>query len=342
VAAAVSGVREDWNGTDVDIGVVVDRLAAQRRQPDGGVPLTLAGVLNLVAYACDPADLDEMHAVIEGLADRQPSRAVLLTVAGGGDGIDATVSTGCRPGAGQSGVALEVVVLTLHGDTAGGAASATTPLLRPDLPTVLWWPGPPDATADGPLDRLCAIADRVVTEVGRGPVAGGLGALAAWVPGTRAAVTDLAWAEITPWRQLTAQMLDAPALSRLRAGRSSVALIHGGSDADPGTLLMAGWMRDLVGDGLAVELRARRDAPEGLLALELEAEGDSRRLTIERVTGRAAAAVCVTAADGARRRRILPLPDTDRARLLAGELEVQRHDRAFERALAGAATVASR
>ena len=38
----------------------------------------------------------------------------------------------------------------------------------------------------------------------------------------------------------------------------------------------------------------------------------------------------------ARGSRVLPLPRPDRARLLAGELELQRRDRAFERALAGA------
>ena len=48
--------------------------------------------------------------------------------------------------------------------------------------------------------------------------------------------------------------------------------------------------------------------------------------------------------DGARTRervahhehRVLPLPRPDRTLLLAGELELQRRDRAFERALAGA------
>jgi hypothetical protein len=34
---------------------------------------------------------------------------------------------------------------------------------------------------------------------------------------------------------------------------------------------------------------------------------------------------------------VLPLPSPDRARLLAGELELQRRDRAFERALRAAA-----
>jgi hypothetical protein len=72
-----------------------------------------------------------------------------------------------------------------------------------------------------------------------------------------------------------------------------------------------------------------------VLAVEI-AGPTSRHLSVERLPGRDAATVTVTEPDGAVRRRTLPLPDHDRARLLAGELEIQRRDRAFERALARA------
>ncbi len=334
--------REDWDGTDVGIGEVVDRLAAQRRPPDGGMPFTLAGVLNLVAYATDPAEIGEMTAVIERLADHQPSRAVLLSAADGADGIDATVSTSCRLAADHSGVAVEVVVLTLRGDVAMGAASATVPLLRPDLPTVLWWPGPPDAGGDSPLARLAGIADRVVTESGRAPGAAGVRALAAWVTPDGPAVTDLAWARITSWRQLIAQMVDEPTLASARAGAPAATVTHGGDAPDAGSLLLAGWMADLIGPGLTVTFEARPDEEDGTVALTLTGGTSGRVLSIERVAGRSAAVVCVTEADGTPRRRTLPLPGSDRALLLAGELELQRRDRPFERALAGAATLAGR
>jgi len=335
------GVREDWDGTGIGIPQVIDRLAVQRRPPDGGMPFTMAGVLNLVAYATDPTEVAEMSRVIEGLADHQPSRAVLLTTDPAGSGIDATVSTSCRLGADNTGVAVEMVVLTLHGDAAGGAASATVPLLRADLPTVLWWPGPPDASGDGVLDRLAGVVDRVVTESGRAPGAEGVRALSSWVPGAPASVTDLAWARITAWRQLIAQMIDERSLATLREGSPTVLVAHGGPEPDTGTLLLAGWLRDVVGDGLTVRLASRPadDGEDGPVAVELDGGATGRRLTIERLAGRAAAAVCVTEPDGAARRRVLPLPGSDRARLLAGELEMQRRDRPFERALAGAAEV---
>ncbi len=332
-------VREDWDGTGVAIGDVLDRLAAQRRPSEGAPAVGLTGVLNLLAYAPDASDLEMMTTTIEALADRQPSRAVLLTEAPGGDGIDATVSTSCRMGAGQSGVAVETVVLTLRGEAIEGAASAALPLLRPDLPTILWWPGAP-GDDDGPLGRLAGIADRVVTEAGRTPGDAGLKALARWAPEAGPAVTDLAWAHVTSWRQLIVQMIDEAAVESLRGGPSTATLVHAAPEPDAGTLLLAGWLREVVGETLAIVMRpGEGEVPWGPVSVGLVGALSGREMVIERVAGRQAAAVCVTEADGTTRRRVLPLPDADRARLLAGELELQRRDRAFERALARAAAL---
>jgi hypothetical protein len=95
-------------------------------------------------------------------------------------------------------------------------------------------------------------------------------------------------------------------------------------------------MRDVIGPGLTVGLDERDDGDgPGVVAVTVEGV-HGRRLVIERAAGRDAASVAVTEPDGAERHRVLPLPRPDRARLLAGELDLQRRDRAFERALAGA------
>jgi hypothetical protein len=332
-------VHEDWDGTDVSIGEVLDRLAAQRR-PGGGRPVALTGVLNLIGYAPRPAELPRMAALVDGLGGGRPSRAVLIAGGDGPGGIDATVSTSCLLGGDHEGVAVETVTLTLRGEAREGAASAVVPLLRPDLPTVLWWPGPPDAAGDGPLERLAPVVDRVVTESGRAGDAG-VAALARWAPGSAAHVTDLAWAHITPWRQLIAQMIDGEPLGVLRAAPASAALAHGGDAPDAATLLLAGWLADVVGPGLAVAIEpGPAGAPPGPWSVDLRVPGSARRLAVERVPACSAAAVRVTEADGTERRRVLPLPHSDRAHLLAGELELQRRDRPFERALAAAARVA--
>jgi glucose-6-phosphate dehydrogenase assembly protein OpcA len=325
-----------WDGLGVSIAEVADRLAEQRRPPEGGVPYTLSGVLNLVAYAPRPEELDSMREVIEGLADRQASRTILIAEAGEGTGMDAMVSTSCRLAGDSTTLALELVVLTVHGETRAGTASACTPLLRSELPTVLWWPLPPDAAAGGSLAGLLSVADRVVTEAGRGEdAAAAVRALAAWIPGEDGpAVTDLAWAAITSWRQLIVQMLDRESLEALRR-RADTSVVHAGAEPDAGALLLAGWLRDFIGAAGDVRLLPGGGPGSGVLAVEV-AGPTGRRLRVERLAGREAAAVTVTEADGTAHHRTLPLPDPDRARLLAGELEIQRRDRAFERALARA------
>ena len=92
--------------------------------------------------------------------------------------------------------------MTLGGDAARGAASAVVPLVRPELPTFLWWPGAP--AADDPLlAGLTTLCDRVVTETARERGgADGIRALAAAIAPQNTALTDLAWAAVTPWRQL--------------------------------------------------------------------------------------------------------------------------------------------
>jgi hypothetical protein len=234
-------------------------------------------------------------------------------------------------------VALETVVLVLHGDVRAGAASATVPLLRSDLPTILWWPWAPDRRAETPMAPLVAVADRVVTEAARGTDArAAVRALASWVPAARAAVTDLSWAAVTGWRQLIAQMLEGEALAALRGAPAAATIVHGAGGLVPDALLLGGWLCDVAGPGIQIALDERDDGDgPGVVAVTLEGI-HGRRLLIERAPGRDAASVLVAEPDGTEKHRVLPLPRPDRARLLAGELEMQRRDHAFERALAGA------
>ncbi len=294
--------RTDWDGVGVTVEEVAQQLARQRRPADGGAPFMLSGVLNLVAYAGRPSETAAMVEVIERLADHQPSRAVVLCGEDGGDGIDARISTSCRISGGTTGVALETVVLILHGAVRAGAASATVPLLRSDLPTILWWPWAPDARADGPFAPLVAIADRVVTEAARGADAReAVRVLRDWVPAARPAVTDLSWAAVTGWRQLIAQMLDPDALAALRGAPARATVLHGPGGLGPDPLLLGGWLRSVVGPGLEIAVGERddNDGP-GVAAVALEGV-HGRRLVVERAPGRDAASVSVTEPDGTER-----------------------------------------
>jgi len=329
----------EWDGHVESVEELSRRLGALRNRT-GQAPLPVAGVLNLVAVPL-AGELEEVEALIESLADHQPSRAVVIALNPEGAGIDAHLEARAQLLSGSASVVVELVRLTLHGDATGAATSAVVPLLRPDLPTFLWWPRTPDPD-DPLLDTMADSVERVITEAGRGEEAHrALDCLVRTVANEGAAVTDLAWGAITPWRQLVTQLVGPAHVATLRSG--GVAEIwHTGEEHTMEALLLAGWLRDCLGARLHVELHPRADVPDGgLVELHLESLR-GMRLAIERIPGRSSAAIIVSAPGEPPRRRVLPLPEPTRAGLLAGELELQRADRSFERALPHAATVAGR
>jgi glucose-6-phosphate dehydrogenase assembly protein OpcA len=295
--------------------------------------------MNLVAWAKDPAEASEISAVIERLADHQPSRALILARASGPDGIDARVTVHSSPSAATDhhAVSLEQVFLRLRGDVADHAASVVIPLLRTDLPTFVWWPGVPEP-GDAVFPQLAGLANRLVSEAARGPDA--RGALERLVDAATAeggpALTDLAWAELTPWRQLLNQVAGTSLTARLGPG-VDVEVVHGRAAPSMEALLLAGWLAGVVEADAAVRCIASPEDDQPLLAIR--ATGETARVTVERVEGHATGTVTLEDREGPPVTRILPLPYPRRESLLAGELEITRRDRPFERAAARALTL---
>ena len=99
----------------------------------------------------------------------------------------------------------EVVVIRMRGAVADHPASVIRPLLLPDSPVVIWWPGKapqrPGGRRAGPADA--PPADRRRRRHPR-PLAALKARAEAYSPGD----TDLSWTRLTPWRALLAAALD--------------------------------------------------------------------------------------------------------------------------------------
>jgi glucose-6-phosphate dehydrogenase assembly protein OpcA len=320
----------------VRIADVARRLRELRVDNGSAVHSTATSVMNLVAWAASAGAASEIEQVIDGLRDHHPSRAVIVIPDDGGDRIDARVEVMSHPDR-PTGLTLQVeqIVLTLRGAVAAHAGSAVIPLLRSELPTFLWWPAAPDPESPT-FTELARIADRLVTETGRelgGPAA--LTRLAGIAGSSTAPVTDLAWAVITPWRQLVAMSLRGEALLSLRAAAAAAAITYRTGDPPLEALLLGGWLVDVIGQQLDVRV-AEAAGDHDILAVELSA-GGTRVLEITRDDSPSTVTLR-TAAGGT---RSLPLPPPERRELLAGELELRGRDRAFEAALARATRVAA-
>lgn len=340
MATPVSGRADSraWDGHVDSVRDLIRELSALRPTDDEGRPLALAAVLNLVV-AAGPEAATDAERVIAGLTDHQPSRAIIVERDPDGDGIDAHVEAHAQMvGAGRALSRVELLRLRLHGTAADGAASAVQALLRPDLPVFLWWPATP-ALGDVVFRELSARSDRLITEADCRDGAAAVDALAASVGVHGPAVTDLAWAQLTPWRQLLNQLIGADAIERLRHD-ARITVRHVGDRPCLGSLLLAGWLADSLGPATAIDFDGigRDGAPE---VCEVRiSDGDGYVLEIDRVAGRAAATVLTRTPDRGTHERMMPMPERSRAELLAGELELQRHDRPFERALGHARRLA--
>jgi glucose-6-phosphate dehydrogenase assembly protein OpcA len=140
--------------------------------------------------------------------------------------LDAQIRVGGDAGAS------EVIVLRLYGPLAEHGSNLIVPLLLPDAPIVVWWPGA--APEEPAKDRIGRMAQRRITDSAQAkhPVRGLLQLSTVTAPGD----TDLAWSRITRWRALLAAALDQPPYEEVTR-----AVVTGASDS-PSTELLAAWL----------------------------------------------------------------------------------------------------
>ena len=210
--------------TDTDASVIASALVRARRA--AGSP-AMGMVMTLVVVTDEAASRASMEAASQ-VASEHPAR-VLGVVHNRAKGRRARLDATVRVGQSTSG---ESVLLRMSGELVDHADSVVLPLLLPDSPVVVWWPGhAPKSPAEDVLGRL---AQRRITDAaGAGDSAAALLVLAEnYSPGD----TDLAWARLTPWRALLTAALDQHPVTvtggEVRAERGN-----------PSAALMAAWLR---------------------------------------------------------------------------------------------------
>jgi glucose-6-phosphate dehydrogenase assembly protein OpcA len=165
-----------------------------------GIP-AIGMVGTLVIVTGEAGHYDALRAAQE-VAREHPAR-ILVVVGRPGRGkprLDAEVRF-----LGDSGPG-ETAVLRLHAELADHAESVLLPLLLPDAPVIVWWPGDgPDTPAKDPVGHL---AQRRITDAAACPDP--IQALESHRDGYQPGDTDLAWTRITSWRTVLAATLDQP------------------------------------------------------------------------------------------------------------------------------------
>ncbi len=340
--------------------VEVDRIESELRRlwreqagaRPGGEPLLLARTLNLIVYSPD-APHEEIPALLDPLVVEHPARVIAIHPAPG-KSAHAWISTAhmhaVAPG---RCIGRELITIECGPEAHRKLRSLVLPLLVADTPVYLWWRGRPGFGADL-FEDLASAADRVIidSDALASPV-DDLARLASAVPQIGKAVTDLAWARLTAWRQLAAQFFESPATSSYLPRVRSMVVEYGG-ELPAHALLLTAWLAsrlewrarsrtrqplalDLQGpQAVHVEFRPNAQG-RGVAALQLAA--DDARFSIRRT---AQGFVTSSEIGGKALKRHVPRTDESETQMISRELDLPGRDRLYEDALAMVRTLLER
>jgi len=179
--------------------------------------------------------------VLSGLAERHPSRTIVLFPQSGDGGLEGEVAVDSFPTGERRSVCTETIRIRLHGTSAEHPASVVAPLLISDLPVFLRWRGLPPF-GSSPFEELVTVVDRLIVDSTEWPdLPAAYGRLAGIFD--RAAVSDIAWARTSRWRPMLASLW--PEIANVRAIR-----VHGTAAQ---AHLLAGWLRSRLGRPVELE-----------------------------------------------------------------------------------------
>jgi len=230
----------------------IERELSELRIDAGeNAPYQRTSVMTHTAWV-PPEWVEKAEDVLRGLAERHPSRTLLLIPQPEeDDGLEADVDVDVFPvGSGRS-ICTETIRVRLNGKRADAPASVVQPLLLPDLPAFLRWRGMPPF-GEAHFDGLIDVVDRLIVDSTEWP-----DLPSSYEPLTeifeRVEVSDIAWARTSRWRPHLATLWPEIAkVKRIRV-QGTAAQAH----------LLAGWLRSRLEHDVALE-HEQADRLEGV------------------------------------------------------------------------------
>jgi hypothetical protein len=213
---------------------------------------------NLIVFIDDPARRAWIHERALRIAEKHPSRLVIL------DACDAS---------GEVEVSASALRLCVGKLDANAVAHLTRELLSPDVPSVLWWS--PECFIEHDLfAELLEQSDRVVMDSsGACNDESTLQRLLYFVQPLKP-FQDLAWMRSAPWREMIAQLFDD---TEMREDLSSLATLEITSGSAAEALYLAAWLASCLG-WTPEQNRVFRTSAGSHITLKKIDEGEKRRV----------------------------------------------------------------
>jgi Glucose-6-phosphate dehydrogenase subunit len=241
--------------TLTSVSEIERKLAALRLDDERGGARQRTSVMTHIAWVPEEW-VEAAEDVLTGLADRHPSRTIVLFPQSGDGGLEGEVDVESFGRGGGRTVCTDTIRITLHGTSAAHPASVVEPLLIPDLPVFLRWRGLPPFD-DSAFVELVETVDRLVVDSTEWP---GLPAPYAEFAEVfdRVAVSDIAWARTSRWRPMLASLWPQIASVKKIKVIGTLAQAH----------LLAGWLRSR----LERQIELEHEQAEKLVGVELDGD----------------------------------------------------------------------
>lgn len=248
-----------------------DEIVAEPSTGGGGV--MRANTLNLLAVARTDKDAKLISDAVAQQRDFLPSRTIILLTHDQDD--DDNVASGFEVhlqlkeqhgGDGRSSPLFETILIQASADNVESLSSLVSPLLIPELPDILWWPGG-DFSRNALFLDLQRIVDRVIVDSAQlGRDTTGVASLRDLIDTDEAnapIVGDFTWLRLAPWRQLIAQFFDPDDVQGCLATIDEVTISYAdvredGSSGFTSALLIVGWLGSRLGWEIIDPLERRK------------------------------------------------------------------------------------
>ncbi len=330
----------------------IEHELGQLRMNEDGTLALRSSVLNLIVVTDEPSSADVTRAVSE-IAGRFPSRAiVLISDPSDEPNVDVRLAAFCSArGGGGAQVCAEQITIHAEGPPAEHLESFAGPLLIPDLPVFLWYPGA-FSSRSSEFVRLSALANRVILDSAaaedRERSLRDIHTLLE-DPETPA-IGDLQWVGLSPWRSLLADTFSAPERAGELEKIEAVEILYA-PGGECRALLLIGWLASTLGWSIESvnrdekSLQAEFAGPSGTISFTMSPDSPDVRLRRIRIHSaeysfqvsrhRELSSVCTTVMRGDEplAERTVQLGTFDLGVLVGEELQYRGRDETYEAAL---------
>ena len=224
-------------------------------------------VLNLVICTPDIESAQRASKVLRDLSSTHLARVSILVLDSGEQAtssVSAWVTLRCLSMISDlMRHCFEQTTLLATGSAVRAVGNIVQPLLKPDLPVYLWWLGDPPDESDPTFHNLVDLSNRIIFDSTSffNPEQNIRTLAALCIAAPNAALSDLNWGRITPWRELVIQFFDVPEFRPFLAGIHTIEIEHSAvplampvrtaeGDVSPNptrALLLAAWLKERLG-----------------------------------------------------------------------------------------------